>query len=78
MGLTLGRRQGESITLPGPTPGEDIVIRVVRIELEDDRVPLVRLDITAPPEQDIWKTETWRKIEQQAADVRPRDTKQGG
>jgi sRNA-binding carbon storage regulator CsrA len=71
VGLRLGRRQGESITLPGQTPEEDIVIRVVSIELENDRVPRVRLDITAPPEQDIWKSETWRRIEQQAADVRP-------
>jgi sRNA-binding carbon storage regulator CsrA len=79
VGLTLGRRQGEAITLPGSVPAEDVVIRVVGIDYSDDGVPKVRIDITAPPEQDIWRSEVWRRIERkEAADVRPRDTKHGG
>jgi sRNA-binding carbon storage regulator CsrA len=60
MPLRLDRREGQSITVPGDTEADDIVIRVHSIR--GDRV---RIEVAAHPEQDILRTELFKKLKQQ-------------
>jgi sRNA-binding carbon storage regulator CsrA len=69
MPLRLDRREGQSITVPGDTEADDIVIRVHSIR--GDRV---RIEVAAHPEQDILRTELFEKLKQQeTANVEQRD-----
>ena len=60
MPLRLDRREGQSITVPGDTPADDVVVRVH--SLRGDRV---RLEILANQDQAIYRTELFRRLEQQ-------------
>ena len=60
MPLRLDRREGQSITVPGDTEADDIVIRVHSIR--GDRV---RLEVVANHDQAIYRTELFRRLEQQ-------------
>ena len=60
MPLRLDRREGQSITVPGDTEADDIVIRVHSIR--GDRV---RIEVAAHPEQDILRTELFQRLQQQ-------------
>ena len=60
MPLRLDRRAGQSITVPGDTEADDIVIRVHSIR--GDRV---RIEVAAHPEQDILRTELFERLKQQ-------------
>jgi carbon storage regulator CsrA len=60
MPLRLDRREGQSITVPGDTEADDIVIRVHSIR--GDRV---RIEVAAHPEQDILRTELYEKLKNQ-------------
>jgi sRNA-binding carbon storage regulator CsrA len=57
--LRLDRRIGQSITVPGNTPAEDVVITVHSIR--DGRV---RLQVEAHPEQAIYRSELWARLRQ--------------
>ena len=63
MPLRLDRREGQSITVPGDTEADDVVIRVHSIR--GDRV---RLEVTAHVEQDILRTELFEKLKKQEAE----------
>lgn len=58
MSLRLDRRIGQSITVPGNTPAEDVVITVHSIR--DGRV---RLQVEAHPDQAIYRSELWRRLQ---------------
>ena len=60
MPLRLDRREGQSITIPGDRPSDDVVIFVH--SLRGDRV---RLEILANQDQAIYRTELFRRLEQQ-------------
>ena len=60
MPLRLDRREGQSITVPGDTEADDIVVLVH--SLRGDRV---RLEILANQDQAIYRTELFRRLEQQ-------------
>jgi sRNA-binding carbon storage regulator CsrA len=60
MPLRLDRREGQSITVPGDTEADDIVIRVHSIR--GDRV---RLEVSAHVEQDVFRTELFDKLKKQ-------------
>ena len=60
MPLRLDRREGQSITLPGDSPADDVVVRVH--SLRGDRV---RLEIVANHDQAIYRTELFRRLEKQ-------------
>ena len=60
MPLRLDRREGQSITIPGDRPSDDVVILVH--SLRGDRV---RLEILANQDQAIYRTELFRRLEQQ-------------
>lgn len=57
MGLRLDRRVGQSITVPGDTPQEDVVITVHSITGGK-----VRLSVDAHPDQGIYRSELWAKL----------------
>ena len=59
MPLRLDRREGQSITIPGDRPSDDVVILVH--SLRGDRV---RLEILANQDQAIYRTELFRRLEQ--------------
>ena len=61
------------MVVPGDTPEEDVVVRVVEISVDRAGVPRVRLEVKAHPEQAIWRGELWRRLEREGAtDVRSR------
>ena len=60
MPLRLDRREGQSITIPGDRPSDDVVVLVH--SLRGDRV---RLEILANQDQAIYRTELFRRLEQQ-------------
>ena len=73
MSLRLDRRAGQSITIPGETPSDDVVVKVHSIEIGPSGTPRVRLEVAAHPEQGIFRTELWQRLErEQAADGRSR------
>lgn len=57
MGLRLDRRVGQSITIPGNTAAEDVVVTVH--SMRDGKV---RLQVDAHPEQGIYRSELWAKL----------------
>jgi sRNA-binding carbon storage regulator CsrA len=60
MPLRLDRREGQSITVPGDRPSDDVVVVVHSIR--GDRV---RLEVVANHDQAIYRTELFRRLEQQ-------------
>lgn len=73
MSLRLDRRAGQSITIPGETPSEDVVVKVHSIEIGPSGVPRVRLEVKAHEEQGIFRTELWQRLEREdGAGGRPR------
>jgi len=56
--LRFKRRIGQSITLQGDDPAGDIFFRVAAIHPDS-----VEVEIAAPQDIDIWRTELLRKIE---------------
>ena len=66
MSLRLDRKVGQSVTIPGKTRDDDLVISVVAVTLDGERQPRVRLQFEAHPEQGIFRTELWRFMQAQA------------
>jgi len=56
--LRFKRRLGQSITLQTDDPARDVFIRVASIQ-----PGAVEIEIAAPRDVDIWRTELLRKIE---------------
>lgn len=57
--LRLSRNIGQSITLQGDDPKGDVFIRVAAINRD-----CVEIEIAAPEEIDIWRTELLKRIEE--------------
>lgn len=73
MGLKLDRRVGQAVILPADVPSEDIVVRVAEITEDRNGRPQVRLEFFSHPDQAIYRTELWKRIEQnEAASGSPR------
>ena len=66
MALRLDRKPGQSVTIPGRTREDDVVVIVHAVEVDGDRSPRVRLEFKAHPDQGIYRTELWRFMQAQA------------
>ena len=67
MPLKLDRSVGQSVTFPGDTPTDDIVVVVDEIFTDRCGRPKVRLSCVAHPEQAIYRSERWRKLQAEEA-----------